>query len=57
MFIFDEVNDMADHFLELFKTECQSVIRQKTVTINPRDKPWMIKENKAQIIYTKQVLP
>ena len=45
MFIFDEVNDMADHFLELFKTECQSVIQQKTVTI----KPWMTKEIKHKL--------
>ena len=50
MFIYDDVDDMADYFNKLLLTECQKIIPQKTVVIKPQDKPWMTKQIKHKLL-------
>jgi hypothetical protein len=37
---FDDVNDAVDYFMTLFLNICRKHITIKTVTVNPKDKPW-----------------
>ena len=49
MAIYDDVNDMAEYFTNIFVDTCKQFIPFKVLEINPRDKPWMNKFVKAKL--------
>ena len=47
MEVFDDIDDSAEYFVELYISTCKQYIPNKTITIHPRDKPWMNSAIKA----------
>jgi len=44
MDIFQDIDDAAGYFKSLFLDACKSFIPTKSVTIRPRDEPWMVND-------------
>jgi hypothetical protein len=49
MEVYDDIDDMAEYFMELFTSTCKQFIPNKKITINPKDKPWMNNLIKAKL--------
>ena len=41
MEVYDDIDDMAECFVELYLNTCKDFVPNKKITINPKDKPWM----------------
>ena len=49
MDIFEDIDDATEYFYKLFVDTCKEYIPTQTITINPKDKPWMTDAIKAQL--------
>ena len=49
MDVYDDINDMVEYFTKFFFDICKEFIRNKQITIHPKDKPWMTSIIKAKL--------